>query len=230
MSRQIGRKEAGFVACVGAGMLACFSGVPPAPPLDGGVAVRPDAGPPRRVETPVDAGRAPVCDTYRPLARASGVLNTTVHPIDYSGGEVLASLVHKRDVDPVEDGCVGKAVLTIWRPGEQCELRLEYLAWDGSSHLELHDATLWIDSACPGWLDGEEGTFLGQSATGAWLSLTQQAPDDTASACFAVNLQLTGIVDLWAPGRPPLQIDLGGLVITGSAHSSGDVNMRCPAP
>lgn len=160
----------------------------------------------------------------------SGILATGVHDISYEGGNAYVRYKHKRDVDPVEDGCISSASIAMYTSSSACRLTLNFDTVTGQPTLRLTTAVLTIDSACPpGWLDAEEGTFHAAAVNPGRLTVTEQVPNNTLTGCVDTTLKPSGVIELTASGRAPLTIDLASLTIAGSDFSKGDTAARCPA-
>lgn len=164
---------------------------------------------------------------------ASGSIQLGSHVIDYSGGLVTVVATHKRDVDVVEDGCLGQLELRVAQAQGQCELKLVFSGGNGAEG-GLVEARFSADSECPGFLDAQEGLYFSASGFAPWI--VQGLPDsvsahDTASLC-------QGDVRLGFPSRPfrlypssssadVLTADLQDLVLSGGLLSQGDTSARC---
>lgn len=216
------RRDAVGIGLAALGCLACVSGGSPGR----------DAGMPSGTNTQ-DAG-ALKCSTIGDYGHASatGVLQTGVAPLDYTSGKARVSLLHKRDVDPQENGCVGWVKLVLTTADGACRLELDYdfdAAASAASSLPLTRATLNVDSSCPGWLDANEAEYAwagGGSSSLAPLPLV--ADENKSYACVPVALQPRGIIQLSALGKPQLSVDLEALTVEGAAYSEGVENLRCP--
>jgi hypothetical protein len=219
--QSLSRGDKAVAVVLGLGVLACFGpGCSPAPP--------PPGPPEDPVVTEPDAG--PTCVGYLTsgVATARGTLQTGVSPLDYEGRTAYVRLEHKTDVDPVEDGCVGKVMLEVLGP---CRLTVDFGAFTGAKELKVTAATLTADSDCPGWLDHQEATYtlaVTQANTGQ-LAALGQVPDNQHWACVEVALSPEGLIRLAAPDRPLLTLDLGELTVTGWAYSKGRATLTCPA-
>ncbi len=163
---------------------------------------------------------------------AQGTLRNAVSDIDYANGYAFVTFDHKRDVDPIEDGCIGEARLRVMNASLECLLELEFSAREGETALKLDSAVFTANSDCPGWLDDVEAAYEwdGQGE-GASLSIPIQAPDNKEEACVeAPALQPTGRITLQAPGEEDVEIDLSDVAVTGGWVSShGQEELGCPA-
>lgn len=181
----------------------------------------------------LDAGASECFDEYSMdgfgRAAAAGTLSTSLHAIQYDEGRATAAMRHKRDVDPIEDGCVGHVELSLSSNGA-CDLRLTFEAMANEPQLVLTSASLNIDSNCPGWRDAEEGYFelslLGTNT--ATLDPVLQVDDNRRSDCVSRSFTMNGVAELVEGDRPVLTIDLSDLTVTGAAHSYGEEDLSCP--
>lgn len=94
-----------------------------------------------------------------PVITVNGALPNAAGTSNPYNGLSKAAVFHKRDVDPVEDGCVATVQLTL-SAGGQCELKVvaggKKLA---NGALVLKSIELNANSQCPGFLDAQEGLY-----------------------------------------------------------------------
>jgi hypothetical protein len=162
----------------------------------------------------------------------SGVLRTSQVPIDYSGGRVVVSSVHKMDADAIEDGCVSQLELTVSMAQGQCPLRLVFKGGNGSFG-GLVEAKLTADSACPGFLDAVEGLYSSPLGFAPWsypgppsvpermASLVCLRPVRLAFPDKPLRLYRT------SPSAAELTVNLSGLVLEGELRSIGNPDVKC---
>ncbi len=167
-----------------------------------------------------------------PVFTVSGSLPTPGGTLNAYDGLVASVVQHKRDVDPVEDGCVANVELTL-RAAGQCELKVtaggKKLS-DGA--LVVKTVELNANSQCPGFLDAQEGVYenTGGLTTGELLLTTPTAPGrNVAQSCLStqLTLKLAGTLNRKTDAAP-LVLTASQLVISGQFSSSGDVALRCP--
>ena len=162
----------------------------------------------------------------------SGRLQTGQVPIDYSGGKVVVSSVHKVDVDAIEDGCVSQLELTVSLAQGQCPLRLVFKGGNGSFG-GLVEARLTADSACPGFLDAVEGVYSSPPGFAPWRYLGPQVvPERMASRVCLPSVRLTfpdKPLRLYrtSPSPAELTVNLAGLELNGELRSTGNADVRC---
>ncbi len=169
---------------------------------------------------------SPVITVQGTIPAASAGVN-----IAYNG--VSAVVVrHKRDVDPVEDGCVSVLDLTLTSAG-QCALHVvaggKKLA---SGALVVKSVELVANSQCPGFLDALEGVYEnsgGLTVAEALLSSPTVPGQNTAQACLAttITLKFTGSLSR-KTDQALLPVQSAQIVVTGQFSSSGDVALSCP--
>ena len=165
----------------------------------------------------------------QPLA-LDGDFNTAVSAITFDS--VAANVIHKRDVDEWEDGCIASVVLT-FKKGLGCALTIatgEVLDLDG--YLQVQQVSFSADSQCPGFPDDKEGTYSGVSdLASVWLDLgVNEVPGyDVEESCLntAMKLHLEGTLHGSVPGKT-LQILQTELSISGDFKSLGDYGVSCP--
>ena len=159
-----------------------------------------------------------------------GDFNTVVSAITFDS--VVASVVHKRDVDEWEDGCIASVVLT-FKKGPGCALTVVAGdSFDLDGHLQVQQVSFSADSQCPGFPDDKEGTYSGVSdLASVWLDLgVNEVPGyDVEESCLntAMKLHLEGTLHGGAPGKT-LQILPTELSISGDFKSLGDYGVSCP--
>ena len=215
-------KDVIIAALICASMLACLAGPPPPGGSSDGGPDGLDAG-----TSAIDGG---VCNQAMRGGTVTGILATGVHDISYEGGAANIRLTHKRDVDPIEDGCISAANVSLYTASGACTLNLNFAAIAGEPTMVLKFASLNIDSQCPGWLDAEEGNFKAAAVDAGRLTVTAHAPTNIPFGCFAASLKPSGVVELTAAGRPPLTVDLAVLNISGTAYSNAITPAICPTP
>lgn len=158
-----------------------------------------------------------------------GELATSQVPIDYEGGSSRVSLVHKRDVDPIENGCVVEALVELSSPTGDCALTMRFGTEPGERALVLAEASLLLDSSCPGWLDPVEGSYEHVGIGRGLLDVPPVPELGEAYACYETTLAPTGTVRLRdADTFRWIDVELDGLVIEGGVASTGEPDVTCP--
>jgi len=170
-----------------------------------------------------------VCGTDDPPT-PSGTISTSVASLSFDA--LTVALVHKRDVDPWEDGCVGSVEAVLTR-GAGCRLTLRAgEAFDSEGRLRLFSATFEADSHCPGFPDTAEGVY--QPVEGAfWGSLLLDPlvvpGSDVEEACLDASLSFTLGGELRAVGvEASLLLFQATLTATGEVLSVGSYDVPCP--
>lgn len=166
-------------------------------------------------------------DACESNVRASGVVDTSVNAIDYTGQSVIVALHHKLDVDPEEDGCISIIDMTLSQGGQGCQSRLRF---EGSPTcgMVLTEASLAADSFCPGWLDTDEGLY--RLATGyVSVEFLSDVPDSGAEVSCMPSARMTfrGNVVL-SDGSRTIDVSFDQLAIEGTFRSAGDTALSCP--
>lgn len=160
----------------------------------------------------------------------AGTLQTSVAPLSFD--TVTAALVHKRDVDAWEDGCLVSVELTFLR-GSGCRLIARSGgAYDVDGRLGLLDVVFVADSQCPGFDDADEGEYHGGSAdlSGSLTSGVTTIPGaDVTEACLSTTLVLAlegTLTSTW--GAKELVLAPTTLEVTGEFVSTGSYAVSCP--
>jgi hypothetical protein len=162
----------------------------------------------------------------------SGSLQTGQVPIDYSGGKVVVSSVHKVDVDAIEDGCVSKLELTVSLAQGQCPLKLVFKGANGSFG-GLAEARLTADSACPGFLDAVEGIYSSPAGFAPWSYLGPRVVPERMASAVCLSPVRIAFPDLplrlyrTSPSPAELTVNLGGLELNGELRSTGNPEAKC---
>jgi hypothetical protein len=160
----------------------------------------------------------------------SGVFANSIE--DFTFDSVQVALFHKKDIDPVEDGCIARIDLT-FRKGTGCTLHLEAEgALNTAGEYRLSDISFKVDSQCPGFSDALEGEYIGlANLTAASITMEHShiMVDNVESWCFpsSLTVHLAGTLYSMAAGAQ-LEIRLTNLTVTGSMLSIGDENLNCP--
>jgi len=186
----------------------------------------------------VDPGYYPepdpgVCGASSPGLVPSGRLQTSLVPIDYSGGKVAVSSVHKVDVDAIEDGCMSQLELTVSLAQGQCPLKLVFTRSNGS-YGGLVEARLTADSACPGFLDAVEGLYSSPAVGFApWRYVGPQVVSERMASAVCLRTVRFAFPDAplrlyrSSPSAAELTVNLSGLVIEGELPSKGNPEAKC---
>ena len=167
-----------------------------------------------------------------PSYTVSGSLPSASATLNAYDSLVESMVEHKRDVDPVEDGCVANVTLTL-RAAGQCELKVVAGGKKfASGALVLKELELTANSQCPGFLDAQEGVYenSGGLTTGELALSTATAPGkNVATSCLStqMTLKLAGTMNRKTDGAA-LQLPSSQLSISGQFNSLGDVMLRCP--
>ncbi|WP_257457671.1 hypothetical protein [Archangium lipolyticum] len=192
--------------------------------LEPGVAIDPGYYPPD--EGSSDAGACASRLSPSGIVQAGGV------PIDYSGGRVTVTAVHKVDVDAVEDRCVARLEFTVSLARGECPLRLVFTGRNGVQG-GLTEARLTADSACPGFLDAVEGVYGTPEGFAPWLHLgPREVPERMAERVCMRSVRLgfpAYPLRLYraSPSPAELTVNLGGLELHGELLSTGDPEAKC---
>lgn len=164
---------------------------------------------------------------------ATGILQTSGGNVDYTGTPVEVEVTHRfDDINPIEDGCIGRMALTLRLPGGGCTLQLLFDAFDGTSS-GLVQARFVADSACPGLPDGGAGTYDSELGYGpSWYSGPRSVGQRRATSACLPNTTLSfpeTVFHLWreVPTPASLAVDLSGLVLTGDLLSQGHEMVSC---
>jgi hypothetical protein len=140
---------------------------------------------------------------------------------------------HKRDVDPVEDGCIAGFDATLHAAG-QCELKVSVGGKKlAGGALVVKSVELTANSQCPGFLDAEEGVYEntgGLTTAEASLGSTKVPGKNIAQSCVTTTavVKLAGVLSRKGDGRT-LSIPSAQLTLSGQFTSRGDVGLACPA-
>lgn len=180
------------------------------------------------------AGHEGACTPYDEEPAAAGVVTTSIHDVPLDDGRAEVSFRHKRDVDPVEDGCVGRVDVSLVAAGT-CTIRLQFDTSD--TGMTLSFAKFTADSDCPGWLDDEEGLFTSGANPSVTLVGPSELPEENVDEfCLPFELALAGDVELvetdeftFAPldGGRTMTMTLDGVTVQGAARSTGNESLRC---
>lgn len=160
----------------------------------------------------------------------SGALVTELGAVDFDS--VSVAVIHKRDVDPYEDGCIVEIRLDFYR-GDGCHFQVtagEMAASTGA--LAIQQMMLSADSQCPGFPDGKEGTYYvkGDLVLGDIGAGLVKVPDANASAsCFhsTMRVRLAGVIHN-AEQNVDLNLAQSVIEINGDFNSQGSMSAHCP--
>ncbi len=160
----------------------------------------------------------------------SGKLITDLGAVDFTS--VSATLTHKRDVDPYEDGCIVSIDLDFQR-GDGCHFVVSAAGRVDDQHrLSVTQMALTADSQCPGFPDDAEGTYhvKGSLMLGDVNPGVAKVPDaNAASSCFhgTMTVRLAGVIEHDQTGDT-LTLFESTLSITGDFTSQGSMSADCP--
>jgi hypothetical protein len=145
---------------------------------------------------------------------------------DFSGDEVTYSLIHNRDIDEEDGGCIVEGNFEVLLQGVGCTLSLAFES-DGD-HLLLNELSLGADSFCPNWTDAQEGQYMLQSG-GVWVTTNGEVEDPLAeSACIQdVMFELHGTAILARDDNVTIEVELNSLRIEGDFWSTGVPGYTC---
>ena len=160
----------------------------------------------------------------------AGEFSNSISPIVFDS--VAVEVLHKRDVDEWEDGCIS-AVTMVLKSGTGCTLTIEageHFNLDGFLHIE--NLTFEADSQCPGFPDDVEGLYAdltGMVTAGLELGVTDVPGYDVPKSCLNTTFEvhLEGILSEGGGGKE-LQVLPTLLVVDGDFLSTGEYPLTCP--
>ena len=118
------------------------------------------------------------------LGVLQGTLRTSISDIEAPAGSVgTVTLLHRQDIDKVDDGCITDLWLEL--QFYTCVLALR-LRTDGQGSARLLSAQFSVDSMCPGFVDGTEGEYYFEGEGDWWpLGIPPRVQDRNApSSCL----------------------------------------------
>jgi hypothetical protein len=180
-------------------------------------------------------GHEGICDpTVDPAPAPAGVVATDVHDVPLDEGSARVTFSHKRDIDPVEDGCVGSVDVALTAAGS-CTISLSFAS--SGDALALSRARFSADSDCPGWLDDEEGEFSADANPAVTLTGPSELPAENVDQfCLPFELALAGELSFYETdpitsaaidGGRTLTMTLDGVSVSGAADSFGNEALTC---
>ena len=173
-----------------------------------------------------DNGKKSSCNG---AARITGVVNTSVAPIDYSGETVTTQTGHKVDIDAYEDRCISTFEMSLYAGSEGCRLDVLFTAEPTNSNLTVANAKLAADSMCSGWSDQNEGNYEFNGNGDLFVMMPSQVPDEMAStSCFSSDIVFGGTMELVRSDGAVVTVNLNTLTVSGSFVSQGDTELVCP--
>jgi hypothetical protein len=142
-----------------------------------------------------------------------------------------ATLSHKQDIDPSEDGCIVSVTIELGYAAG-CVLEVSAYGSIQAGALEIQDLGFYADSQCPGFSDDKEGSYYIQGALdiGRVSPGTLTVPDqNAATSCFSttLTLQLAGTLTA-SEIADPLVISQSEILVTGEVLSTGSTSSKCP--
>ena len=169
-----------------------------------------------------------------PSVAVDGALPTAAGTPNHYDGMTTIGVSHKRDVDPVEDGCVANLDVTL-TAGGQCSLRVVAGGKKmPNGALVVQSVELTANSQCPGFLDTQEGVYVNSGAltlAEAAFSTPTVAGRNIVQGCLetSITIRLGGTLSRMSDNAP-LQIAPSTISLSGQMLSDGDVALHCPHP
>lgn len=160
----------------------------------------------------------------------AGVFHTTVADIDFTGAIVDATLGHKVDVDPSEDGCIASLSIDLRFLEAGCRLSFEFSELD-DGYGGLTSISLQADSFCPGFPDAEEGLYSSEWGYGGyWFDGPTTVTNRMAGSAWLWDVDVSfpehEIVLERYDGRE-ITVDLSDIQLQGDLHSEGETGYTC---
>jgi hypothetical protein len=163
-------------------------------------------------------------------AQVSGGLVSDLGTLGFD--RVTISMIHKRDVDPYEDGCIVEIGLDFAR-GDGCRFHVTAAERvSAAGQLAIQDLSLKADSQCPGFPDEKEGAYSlkGSLVLGDVNPGTLKVPDaNAAQSCFhtTITVRVSGALHSDETGSD-LALAASTLTISADVISSGSMTAHCP--
>jgi iron(II)-dependent oxidoreductase len=159
-----------------------------------------------------------------------GSLSTDAMVVVFDGVQV--DLQHRRDMDPLQDGCIATIDVELTVAGG-CRLEVSargrYLDDDG---LEIRSLNWTADQDCPGLAAAGQGLYQGAAGLSqGWIrpGVFEVPGSNVYSACVATGLviELAGVIFRAGPGDP-LTVSPSRIELQGDFTSMGNPLIECP--
>lgn len=165
------------------------------------------------------------CATSPPSVTGNFVTSQATFPFD--AAEV--DLIHARDIDPVEDGCIAEIDLVLTK-GSGC--RLEIQAYEEklpTGGLVIQQLTFSADSQCPSFPNELEGTYTRtDNFYGEIRPAVAEVPgSNVAESCFTTSL-LVVLEGVLQKGSDQLTVSRSQITVAGEFLSIGSTSYACP--
>jgi len=162
-------------------------------------------------------------------ASLTGLFLTGVADIQFDSATV--DLVHKRDVDIYEDGCIARIDINL-SYGTGCRLHITAEGSRNDEGIASQSIAFYADSQCPGFSDFDEGEYSGTDSlvmARVHSNVTEVPGDNVAESCvtatFTVNIG--GTLPRLSPDGQ-LTVNPSTIVLSGNFKSFGDYLVSCP--
>ena len=151
-------------------------------------------------------------------------------------------ILHKRDVDEWEDGCVASVQLTFKMSGGCVLVVTAGDSVDSAGALQMQSVQFMADSQCPGFSDQQEGYYTNLKALEAGYilpSISKVPGKDVAEACFEAGFEvhMNGVLECpeggfgeydCAEAEQGLLVNQTIINVIGEVISAGDFAASCP--
>jgi hypothetical protein len=162
------------------------------------------------------------------LVDIQGSFRNLVSDVVFDRAEV--SLVHKRDVDAFEDGCITSLEANLSR-STGCQLYVYaggmFLPQVG---MRIGTVEFSADSYCPGFPDSSEGTYTGRPDIAGVKLGVRSVPGDNvgvSEVSMELTILLEGSLHRDSDGEE-LRVNQTEIVLSGEFQSIGDTELSCP--
>ena len=189
-----------------------------------------------------DGGSGGDAPKLAPTGSFTATIDGTAHTVDYTGGKVVAEVVHKLADDANGYGCVTTLFVSVQKADGTCPLEMTFQPGAGDG-LQLKDATFYASKGikqggvvistveCAGFPGADKGGEVAWKLSGGdGMVLVAPVPPGEANKKLAVianqTLQPKGKVKLKNGGKM-FELDLSSVTIKGDIDSTGSTQVSC---